>query len=132
MSSTILEAKPNAAGGKISTLQPDDGWTNVCRVDDLVKNSGVCVLFEHQQVALFYIGKPLTVYAIANYDPFSNANVLSRGITGSLQDRVVVASPIFKQHFCLVSGVCLEDNSVSVAVFPSRIHGDHVQLKSPG
>lgn len=106
----------------------DDAWESVCLIDDLVQGSGVCVLFEHRQVALFYLGKPPQVYAIANFDPFSDANVLSRGIIGSLQGKPVVASPIFKQHFCLETGQCLEDDSVCVDAFPARIEGNHVQL----
>jgi nitrite reductase (NADH) small subunit len=97
--------------------------------DDLVMGSGVCVLFHHRQVAIFTVGKPPVVHAIANHDPFSKANVLSRGIIGSLQGRPVVASPIFKQHFCLQSGRCIEDDSVAVEVYPARIAGNHVQLK---
>lgn len=104
-------------------------WETVCLVDDLVEDSGVCVLFQHRQVALFYIGTPLRVYAIANFDPFSKANVLSRGIIGSLKGRLVVASPIFKQHFSLETGQCIEDDTVFVDAYPVRIDGSHVQLK---
>ena len=111
-------------------LLADAGWENVCLADDLVPGSGVCVLFHHQQVALFCVGKPATVYAIANHDPFSKANVLSRGIIGSIQGRPVVASPIFKQHFCLETGQCIEDGSVKIDAFEARIHGDHVQIKA--
>jgi nitrite reductase (NADH) small subunit len=106
----------------------DNDWLTVCLQEDLVPGSGVCVLFENKQVALFYVGKPLSLYAIANYDPFSQANVLSRGIVGSLKDQLVVASPIFKQHFNLQSGDCLEDDTISVDVFPARIQGNHVQM----
>ncbi len=106
----------------------DNDWQTVCLQEDLVPGSGVCVLFENKQVALFYVGKPLSLYAIANYDPFSQANVLSRGIVGSLKDQLVVASPIFKQHFNLQSGDCLEDDTISVDVFPARIQGNHVQM----
>lgn len=106
----------------------DNDWLTVCLQEDLVPGSGVCVVFENKQVALFYVGKPLSLYAIANYDPFSQANVLSRGIVGSLKDQLVVASPIFKQHFNLQSGDCLEDDTISVDVFPARIQGNHVQM----
>ena len=107
----------------------DEAWEPVCLVDDLVRGSGVCVLFHYRQVALFYVGKPPTVYAIANFDPFSKANVLSRGIVGTLKDQLVVASPIFKQHFSLETGSCLEDDTVHVEVFQARIAGNHVQLR---
>lgn len=104
------------------------GWETVCLIEDLVPGSGVCVLFHHRQVAIFYVGKPPVAYALSNHDPFSKTNVLSRGIIGSLQGRLVVASPIFKQHFCLESGRCLEDETVAVAVYRVRVTGNHVQL----
>ena len=103
-------------------------WESVCQVDDLVRGSGVCVLFNYRQVALFYVGKPPVVHAIGNFDPFSKANVLSRGIVGSMKDTLVVASPIFKQHFSLETGTCLEDASVQVQVYQARIAGNQVQL----
>ena len=51
---------------------------------------------------------------------FSQANVLARGIVGSAGDRTYVASPMYKQRFDLRSGECLDDEGVSVAVWPAR------------
>ena len=109
--------------------QVDETWEPVCLVDDLVNESGVCVLFEYRQVALFYLKEKTAIYAIANHDPFSKANVLSRGIVGTLQGKLVVASPIFKQHFCLESGQCLEDETVTIDTWSARIEGNKVYLK---
>ena len=44
------------------------------------------------------------MYAIGNYDPASDANVLARGIVGDIGGEIVVASPIYKQHFSLRHG----------------------------
>jgi nitrite reductase (NADH) small subunit len=54
-------------------------------------------------VAVFRVGATASprVFAIDNYDPNSQAAVLSRGLVGSLGERIVVASPIYKQHFDL-------------------------------
>ena len=57
------------------------------------------------------------MFAISNYDPFSKAFVLSRGIVGSRGDRLKVASPIYKQSFDLRTGACLDDPEVSVRTF---------------
>jgi nitrite reductase (NADH) small subunit len=70
------------------------------------------------------------VYALSNYDPIGAANVLSRGIIGSLGERLVVASPLYKQHFCLQTGQCLEDENVSVPIWPVRLHDGKVQLRT--
>jgi NAD(P)H-dependent nitrite reductase small subunit len=82
-----------------------------------------------RQVAVFRLDDD-SVYAIANHDPFSRANVLSRGIVGDLQGELVVASPVYKQHFSLASGRCLEDPAVRVPVFPVRLDGDVVWVET--
>ena len=94
--------------------------TEVCSLADIVPNSGRAALVEGRQIAIFRINtdKGEQFFALDNYCPFSKANVLSRGIVGSLKGKCVVASPIYKQHFCLDSGICLEDDSVSVQAWP--------------
>ena len=101
-------------------------WLNVCSVLDLQNDSGICALVNGEQIALFYVQN--TVYAISNFDPFGNANVLSRGVIGDLKGQIVVASPLYKQHFNLETGVCLEDESVILPVYASRIENDTVQI----
>ncbi|MDN4502416.1 nitrite reductase small subunit NirD [Alteromonadaceae bacterium BrNp21-10] len=101
-------------------------WIKVCNVDDLVDNSGVCALVEDKQVALFKLAGADDVYAIGNWDPLGKANVLSRGIIGSINDAVVVASPLYKQHFCLKTGMCFEDDDVTVPVYATRVEDLHV------
>ncbi len=85
-------------------------WIDVCSIDDLYPNSGVCALVNEQQVAIFYMPIDNTIYAISNYDPIGKANVLSRGMIGDLNGEPVVASPLYKQHFNLKTGVCLEED----------------------
>ncbi|MDD1630267.1 MAG: nitrite reductase small subunit NirD [Methylococcaceae bacterium] len=103
-------------------------WQDVCSVDDLQPDSGVCALVEGQQVAIFYMPKNKAVYAINNHDPFGNANVLSRGIIGDINGQPVVASPLYKQHFNLQTGVCLEDETVRIPAYAVRIENGKVQV----
>jgi len=103
-------------------------WQDVCGVDDLQPDSGVCALVEGQQVAIFYMSKDKAVYAINNHDPFGNANVLSRGIIGDINGQPVVASPLYKQHFNLQTGVCLEDETVTIPTYAIRIENGNVQV----
>jgi nitrite reductase (NADH) small subunit len=105
-------------------------WTNICALSDLVPDTGVCALVEGKQVAVFRYGDGETIYAISNYDPFGKANVLSRGIVGSIGERPVVASPLYKQHFDLSNGQCLEDDSMSLEHFPARVENGVVQITS--
>lgn len=104
-------------------------WTTICRVDDIPPNSGRCALVGQQQVAVFRVrrGEQDEFFALDNYDPFSGANVLSRGIVGSVGEHLVVASPIYKQHFCLQTGACLEDN-VNLRTWSVRVTGKQLQV----
>ncbi len=108
-----------------------DNWTRVCRLDEIVPNSGVCALVNGRQVAIFRVDDD-SVYALDNHDPFSRANVLSRGIVGDVKGELVVASPVYKQHFSLASGLCLEDVAVRVAVFPVRLQDGLVWVNVGG
>jgi nitrite reductase (NADH) small subunit len=102
-------------------------WLSVCQESDLIQNIGVCALLGEQQVALFKINNG-DIFAVDNYDPFSDANVLSRGICGDIKGQAVVASPIYKQHFDLSTGQCIEDDSVKVSVYQVRVVDGDVQL----
>lgn len=109
-------------------------WASLCKQDDLVEKSGVVAWYEGNQIALFYLpeteGKSSRVYAIDNHDPFSNANVIGRGIMGDLKGHLVVASPLYKQHFRLEDGQCLEDPAVRLRTWDARLEGGKVQIKA--
>jgi nitrite reductase (NADH) small subunit len=101
----------------------------VCLRRDLVEDSGVCVLFEGEQIALYYLpGETPELYALSNWDPIGEANVLSRGLVGDVGGALVVASPLYKHHYCLRSGRCLEDDSVHIRVYPVTLAGDGVYI----
>jgi nitrite reductase (NADH) small subunit len=93
-----------------------------------VADRGVCALAGPYQVALFRLSPDDALYALSNYDPFSGAYVLSRGIVGSKGDTPKVTSPVFKQGFDLRTGQCLEDPIVHVMTFPVRAVGGRVQV----
>jgi len=104
-------------------------WQSVCTRADLVANAGICALVGDQQVAIFYLPRlSPSLYAIANWDPIGRANVLYRGLVTDIGGGPSVASPLYKQHFSLVTGVCLEDDSVAVPVFEIALDGDTVVI----
>ena len=115
-----MTARPNVAMNE---------WVAVCKLSDIMPDTGVCALVHGQQVAVFRLSDD-SVYAIGNLDPFSKANVLSRGIVGDLKGELVVASPIYKQHFNLTTGQCLEEADVRIAVYPVRVEGDKVLVNT--
>lgn len=100
-------------------------WTAVCAADDILPNTGVCALVQGRHVAIFRIGND-EFHAIDNIDPQSGASVLSRGLIGSLGDRVVVASPLYKNHFDLRTGECLEAPQNSVRSHAVRVDDGRV------
>lgn len=90
----------------------------LCTLADLIADSGVCALLNGEQVALFYLpNQSPPLYALGNHDPHGHANVLSRGMVGDLNGELVVASPLYKQHFSLRTGKCIEDPELSVPVY---------------
>jgi len=109
-------------------MSTENKWIDVCSENDLQPDSGICALVENKQVAIFYMPKEAAVYAINNHDPFGKANVLSRGLIGDINGIPMVASPLYKQHFNLLTGECLEDASVSVEAYAIRIENGRVEV----
>ena len=103
----------------------------VCEYDVLLPERGVAALLGEVQIALFrtHDGE---VFAIGNQDPFSGANVMSRGIVGSRGDVPTVASPMFKQVFSLRTGECLDDPDVSLPVYPVEVVDGQVVVGNGG
>ncbi|AMO55788.1 nitrite reductase [Endozoicomonas montiporae] len=104
-------------------------WKTVCSVHDIKDGMGVCALVGGCQVALFRVNE--RIFGVSNHDPFSGSNVISRGITGDLQGHIVVASPVYKQHFDLETGICLEDESVCLTSYPVEVVDDCVMVMLP-
>ncbi|MCZ4499789.1 MAG: nitrite reductase [Marmoricola sp.] len=114
-------------------------WVSVCTKGQLIPERGVAVLVRDQQVALFRVtgtdeaGKPADfVYAVGHRDPFADANVIARGIVGSVgrgaEQRDTVASPMYKHVFDLATGECLTDPSERLPVFRTWIAGGVVYV----
>jgi len=113
-------------------MKAQSSWEVVCTVDDLIAESGVAVWTEDEPVAVFYLPHRLpALFAISHTDPFTGKNVLARGITGDLKGQPVVASPLYKQHFNLQTGQCLEDEEVKVKTYQVLLDGEQVRLAVP-
>lgn len=103
-------------------------WITVCDLQHILPDTGVCVRHRGRQIAIFRIGSNQEVRAISNRDPFTDANVLARGIIGDRDGELKVTSPLLKQEFSLETGICFDDPDVRIPVYPARIAGAHVQL----
>jgi nitrite reductase (NADH) small subunit len=106
------------------TSLPTLVWAPICRLEHVLPERGVAALLgTDTQVAVFRTHDD-AVYALSNVDPFSGAAVLSRGIVGDRGSVPTVASPMHKQVFSLVTGVCLDEPDVRVPIFGVRVrHG---------
>lgn len=110
------------------TAEMTQQWHDICEESDLVNNSGVCALVDEQQVAIFTLKNKhgIAIYAVSNWDPIGKANVIYRGIVGSLNGEPVVASPLYKEHYSLLTGRCLENDAISLDVIDARINDGRV------
>jgi len=107
---------------------PAARWFDVCAYGDLLPERGACAMVDGVQVAIFrtYGGE---LFALSNFDPYSDAYVISRGILGTRGGAPTVASPMYKQVFDLHTGVCLDEPQVALPTFRVRRTGaDRVEV----
>jgi nitrite reductase (NADH) small subunit len=103
-------------------------WLEVCALDDIIPGTGVAALLRGEQIAIVRPQPGNEVYALSNFDPFSKAYVLARGIVGDRGGVSKIASPIYKHNFALATGQCLDEPSVKLATYPARVVGDKVEV----
>ena len=106
---------------------PGAAYQPVCRLDQIEVEGGVAALVRGEAVAVFrtFDGE---VFAMGNYDPWARASVLARGIVGTRGETPFVASPMHKHAFDLRTGLCLDDDHVSVPAYDVRVDADGVVL----
>jgi len=129
----------------IAIIHPQ--WLPICQRSDLVNNSGVCALWgdnstfpaetisrttktmDQKSIALFFLpSQDQQLYAVDNWDPIAQAGVIARGIIAEMEGELTVASPLYKHHFRLSDGVCMEDSSIRLATYPLAFNGDTVYI----
>ncbi len=123
--SATATATPAAGTAPVSSTTT---WTKVCTLDDILPRTGVCALVRGKQIAVVRPNDSEQLYALSNYDPFSKAFVLSRGIVGDKAGIPKIASPIYKQGFDLRSGQCLDDPAVKIPTYQVRVVAGNVEL----
>ena len=103
-------------------------WHAICALEDILPESGAAALIDGKEVAVFRVRD--AVFAIGNHDPASDANVLSRGIVGDIGGEIVVASPVYKQHFSLINGRCLEEPRYSVPAYMAEVRDGWIWVRA--
>ena len=115
--------------GLESAMEPH--MIKVCELSDLAENSGVCALVGTVQIAIFTLSGDADnsmVYALSNWDPIGKANVMYRGILCSVADEPAICSPLYKQHYSLLTGACFEHDDKQLTVYPCTVHGNDVYV----
>ncbi len=115
----------------IATKPLETTWTDICNLEQIPVAGGVNALVENTQVAIFRT-RENKLFAVSNFDPFSKANVMSRGIFGSTKrdgrDVYKIASPILKNTFDLETGQSFDDLSVFLRVFNVKLEAGRVLI----
>jgi nitrite reductase (NADH) small subunit len=112
-------------------LEEAPDWLDVCALDDITPDTGVAALLGGRQIAIVRVGDGDQVYAVDNFDPFSHAFVIARGIVGDRGGVPKIASPIFKQNFDLRTGQCLDDPAVRLTAYAVRVTDGRIQIAAP-
>jgi nitrite reductase (NADH) small subunit len=126
--------RPAEARGEVARASVPGGgtqaeiWIPVCALDEVLPDTGVAALVGRRQVAVVRVGAGAEVYAVSNFDPFSKAFVIARGIVGDRGGVPKIASPVLKQSFDLRTGQCLDDPSVALRTFPVRIVEGRIEI----
>jgi nitrite reductase (NADH) small subunit len=120
--SVALQIEPAAV-----PLAAAQRWLDACALADIPADFGVAVLLAERQIALVRE----RVFAISNFDPFSDAFVIARGIVGDRAGRPKIASPIYKQSFDLETGACLDDPAVRLPTYLVRVRDGRVEVGIP-
>lgn len=117
----------SSATATVPAARTNDSWITVCAADAVPRELGVAALVAGRQIAVFRTHDD-RFFALDNRDPFTGANVISRGIVGDRRGRPTVASPLHKQVFDLADGSCLDDLEMSVVSHPVRTVDGRLQV----
>src|SRR5690606_32474265 len=95
------------------------GWQDIGAAADIVFDGGIAVQVNGQPVAAVHTADGF--FAVVNGDPFSQRNVLWQGRVSEIRGKLVVAVPGSGRHFCLRTGICLEDMTQALPTWPVTV-----------
>ena len=114
-------------------------FVDVCALTDLDPERGAGALLGEWQVALFRLADD-TVRAVQQRDPYSGANVMSRGLVGTTRvtddggaerDVPTVTTPMLKQVWSLETGDVIDSGGKPkhpLAVFAAEVRDGRVHV----
>jgi nitrite reductase (NADH) small subunit len=135
---SIVSEVRERLGGRRAAPSPEPAgtenhspWRPVCPVDELEPAWAEAAWVDDRQIAVV-MAAPGEVYAVDHRDPKTSSYVMARGIVGSRGDRATIASPLLKQVYDLQTGACLDDPSLVLATYRTRIVGGMIEVEVAG
>ncbi|MGZ9898725.1 nitrite reductase small subunit NirD [Shewanella gaetbuli] len=106
-------------------------WVNVGDEKNLPQGTGIAAWVAGKAVAIFNLGKD-GLFALENTDPATGVGVLARGLICEMEGELCVASPIYKQHYSLTTGKCIEDANLQATPFEVKTEQGQVFVLAKG
>lgn len=113
---------------QLTSAPTASSWHRVCPLDELEPAWGEAALIDGVQVAIFRLDAD-NVYAVAQQDPATLANVMARGITGSRGSRPTIASPLHKEVYDLQTGECYSNPGLRLPAFRTRMVDGFIEVE---
>ena len=111
----------------MTTTANKTNWIKVAMAKDVPEDSGVAVLIDDQQYAVFNFSSIGKWFATENKCPHKKEMTIARGLIGNAGDTPKVACAMHKNVFSLESGKCLNNDSLgSIKTFPVKIENGEV------
>jgi nitrite reductase (NADH) small subunit len=102
-------------------------WTSIGNKSNFPVDLGTRVKVKDKQIAVFNLNNGTQWYASQNLCPHDKRMVLSRGLTGSVEDKPTVICPLHKRTFDLNTGESLTDSACgNLITFPIKIEDDEL------
>jgi nitrite reductase (NADH) small subunit len=103
-------------------------WFLACATTDVPENSGVCVQYGNEQIAIFNFARRNEWFATQNLCPHKQQMALSRGMLGSAGEACEpkVACPFHKKTFSLRTGECLSGDECAIKTYPIKVENEQV------
>lgn len=103
-------------------------WVRVGSIHDFPADGGACVKHGTRQIAVFNFARRMEWYACQNLCPHKLEMVLSRGMTGEVNNEPKVACPLHKKTFSLRTGDNLNGDDLKIATYPVKIEQENVYI----
>jgi len=105
-------------------------WTTICPADRVRPERGVAAIVDEHPVAIFRLpalddGDDLW-FCVDHIDPVTGSPVIARGLVGSsgVANEPMVASPLYKERYSLVTGKGIDDPERSIGAHGCRVNDD--------